>query len=83
MMLTISNKIFCIYIRNPTPEWDDTLSFKWLPVGNKKSNSKYFNLNCLYLGETIKMIQNPDKDRMDFWRDIYAKWGNRALRSKL
>ncbi|XP_055381803.1 juvenile hormone esterase-like [Condylostylus longicornis] len=67
---------------NPTPNEDDSLKFKWKPVKNIKNNEK-FTLDYLNIDNEIQMKQDPDKERIQFWRDIYQTWNKDFLRPKL
>lgn len=71
------------YFRNPTPDSDATLPEKWKPVENVEPGSINFNINCLYIGDEMKMIQNPNKNRIDFWRNVYKIWNQGFLKPKL
>lgn len=66
---------------NPTP--DDSLNFKWEPCVPVSSNNQSFDINCLDIDSEFKMIKNPDKDRMNFWRSVYSKWNENFLKPKL
>lgn len=67
---------------NPTPENDSSLEFNWKPVKNICENEKFI-LDYLEIDENIRMEQNPDKERIDFWRDIYKTWNKDFLKPKL
>ncbi|XP_058828225.1 uncharacterized protein LOC131688090 [Topomyia yanbarensis] len=69
---------------NPTPIDDSTLPFRWNPVVNVKPNSKEeFQLDCLDITAEPKMIKNPDKPRIDFWRGVYKRYNEDILKVKL
>ncbi|XP_055528121.1 esterase E4-like isoform X2 [Wyeomyia smithii] len=69
---------------NPTPTEDTSLPFCWNPVTNIDPNSKEeFQLNCLDIDANPKMIQNPDKGRIDFWRDVYRRYNEDILKVRL
>ncbi|XP_059046858.1 juvenile hormone esterase-like [Achroia grisella] len=52
---------------NPTPEENHLLSVTWLPV--TKDNLYYLNL-----GTELSLDTNLNKDKMDFWDDLYSKY---------
>ncbi|XP_058463056.1 acetylcholinesterase-like [Malaya genurostris] len=69
---------------NPTPVDDSTLPFRWNPVINADPNSKEeFQLDCLDISADPKMIKNPDKQRIDFWRGIYKQYNEGFFNFKL
>jgi acetylcholinesterase len=68
---------------NPTPPTGQRLPFKWLPVEPIPEKAISFDLDCLNIDEQVKMIQNPDKDRIDFWRNVFKKWNKSFLNPKL
>lgn len=53
--------------RNPTPEENHYLTVTWLPV--TKDNLYYLNL-----GQELSIETNPDKEKMEFWDDLYSKY---------
>lgn len=63
---------------NPTPETDTSLPIKWTPVDHNSLDK-----NCLYIGDEIKMIKNPDEDRVNFWKRIYETYNDNYLNPKL
>ncbi|XP_073812386.1 cricklet [Musca autumnalis] len=68
---------------NPTPI-PGTISNKWLPVSTPTSEKDSFNLNYLLIdGKDCPMQENPDKERMEFWRSIYAKYSQPLDHSRL
>lgn len=67
---------------NPTPDSDDTFNVKWEPVDPVLPNDT-FNINCFDINSEFKMVQNPDKERMDFWRSVYSQWNENFLKPKL
>ncbi|XP_038219848.1 esterase E4-like isoform X2 [Zerene cesonia] len=52
---------------NPTPEENHYITVSWLPVTKD-------NLYYLKLGNELSLGTNPDKEKMEFWEDIYAKY---------
>ncbi|XP_055610912.1 esterase B1-like isoform X2 [Uranotaenia lowii] len=69
---------------NPTPPEDTSLPFRWDPVNKLEPDSREeFQLQCLDISEAPKMITNPDKQRMDFWRGIYKRYNESFLKPKL
>nr|WEQ60881.1 esterase [Phaedon brassicae] len=55
--------------RNPTPVKDSLLQNKRWPIA-KPSRLNYFNIDV-----NISIESNPFKDRMDFWDNLYVKYG--------
>ncbi|CAH0550112.1 unnamed protein product [Brassicogethes aeneus] len=49
---------------NPTPNSDDLLNVKWLPVENDV-------VNFLDIGEELQPLANPEQERFEFWNTIY------------
>jgi len=47
---------------------------KWEPMKS---------LNVMQLNRTSQMVANPDKDRINFWREIYQTWNKGFLKPKL
>ncbi|XP_059614088.1 acetylcholinesterase isoform X2 [Phlebotomus argentipes] len=66
---------------DPTPPQDTTLPFKWTPVA--PAQGAVFELNALEIDREIKMIVDPEKERMDFWRRQYKLWNDSFLKPKL
>ncbi|CAH0761910.1 unnamed protein product [Diatraea saccharalis] len=52
---------------NPTPEENYYLTVTWLPVTRD-------NLYYLNLGSELSLGSNPDKEKMDFWDEVYSKY---------
>lgn len=68
---------------NPTPEADNSLSFVWTPV-RKCTEGQTFKLDYLEISnQKIEMQQNPDYDRIQFWRAIFRKFNGDFLQAKL
>jgi len=68
---------------DPTPDSDNPLSFKWSPVQPVAKNAKEIDLDYLVINDEMKMVQNLNKERMDFWRKAYRKWDKEFLNAKL
>ncbi|KAL0809376.1 hypothetical protein ABMA28_011574 [Loxostege sticticalis] len=51
---------------NPTPEENHYITVTWLPV----TNDNFYYLN---LGNELSLGSNPDKEKMEFWDDLYSK----------
>ncbi|XP_062543894.1 acetylcholinesterase-like isoform X2 [Armigeres subalbatus] len=69
---------------NPTPPEDSSLPYRWDPVQKISPESKEeFKLDCLDISEKPKMVTNPDKHRMDFWRSVYKRFNEGVLKVKL
>lgn len=68
---------------NPTPANDETVvSVKWDPVKPTKDGEK-FVLDYLEIDEKTHMLTDPDKNRIDFWKNLYQKWNGGFLKPKL
>lgn len=50
---------------------------------NIDPKSKEFTIDALEIGDEIKMIEGPNKQRVDFWRKVYTKWNDDFLKPKL
>ena len=48
---------------NPTPEVDDVITEKWLPL----SKSKKF---CLNIDDKLKCDESPDLEVFELWKDL-------------
>lgn len=51
---------------NPTPDENHYITVTWLPV--TKDNQYYLNLSS-----ELSLGTNPDKEKMEFWDDLYTK----------
>ncbi|XP_013185429.1 juvenile hormone esterase isoform X2 [Amyelois transitella] len=51
---------------NPTPDENQYITVEWLPVN--KDHLYYLNL-----GEELSLGTNPDKEKMEFWDELYNK----------
>lgn len=56
---------------NPTPT-DGGLDFVWEPV--KPTSDLQFVLNAAELNDELKMVENPFLERVQFWREIFARY---------
>ena len=63
---------------DPTPDHDNPLPFKWSPIQALEDNREMI-LDYLTVNEEMSMVRNLNKERMDFWRRVYQKWGNNSL----
>ncbi|XP_045508609.1 juvenile hormone esterase-like isoform X2 [Colias croceus] len=52
---------------NPTPEQNHYIPVTWLPVTKD-------NLHYLKISNELSMGTNPDKEKMEFWDEMYAKY---------
>ncbi|KAG6454576.1 esterase E4 isoform X1 [Manduca sexta] len=52
---------------NPTPDENHYLTTTWLPV--TKDTQYYLNI-----GSELSLGTNPDKEKMDFWDEVYTKY---------
>lgn len=70
---------------NPTPSSnnDGLLDFKWNPVKQVNENDDEFVLDYLNISKESKMEQQPDKERIHFWRDVFKTWNVKSLKHKL
>lgn len=59
------------------------MSIKWAPVERTDPNSPQFNLKCLYFGTKLELIENPDEERVQFWKHIYKIYSGKLLKVKL
>lgn len=67
---------------NPTPK-DSNLGFVWEPVDHVGAETSVVSLKCLDINTTCKMVNNPDRKRIDFWKTIYERWNKSFLKPKL
>ncbi|XP_075988901.1 juvenile hormone esterase-like isoform X2 [Anticarsia gemmatalis] len=51
---------------NPTPDENHYITVTWLPV--TKDNQYFLNL-----GQELSLSTSPDKEKMEFWDDLYSK----------
>lgn len=67
---------------NPTPKNDpELLGIQWDPLERHEQQGLYFP-RALNIDKELKMI-NPLNERMIFWRNLYTKYNNQFLTSKL
>ncbi|XP_037977637.2 juvenile hormone esterase isoform X2 [Plutella xylostella] len=52
---------------NPTPEENHFITVNWQPVTKD-------NLYYLKLGSELSLDTNPDKEKMEFWEELYSKY---------
>ncbi|KFB51091.1 AGAP006727-PA-like protein [Anopheles sinensis] len=67
---------------HPTPPEDKSLPFRWDPV-DKIAPNEPFRLKCLDINREPKMMVDPAKERIDFWRGVYRRWNEDFLKVKL
>lgn len=67
---------------NPTPSHDQSLLVKWNHVKPTKDGED-FVLDYLNIDEETQMLTDPDKDRIEFWRNLYQEWNGGFLKAKL
>ncbi|XP_055624037.1 acetylcholinesterase-like [Toxorhynchites rutilus septentrionalis] len=60
---------------DPTPD-GSMLGFTWEAIQPVDRNSEHFNLKCLEITQSPRMVQNPHQDRMKFWRNLIRKHTN-------
>uniref|UniRef100_A0A182SFL0 COesterase domain-containing protein n=1 Tax=Anopheles maculatus TaxID=74869 RepID=A0A182SFL0_9DIPT len=72
---------------HPTPVADrNNLPCQWEPVDKVSpgtDGSVPFRLKCLDIGAETKMIMDPAKERIDYWRSVYKRWNEDFLKVKL
>lgn len=69
---------------DPTPDnIDSPLPFKWKPLKHVDPAAKDFDVDSLEINTDCKMVKNPYKSRMDFWRNVYKQWNENFLNPKL
>ncbi|XP_062543904.1 esterase B1-like [Armigeres subalbatus] len=56
---------------NPTPT-DGGIDFVWAPV--KPVSDSQFVLDAAELNDELKMVQNPFGERVQFWRELFARY---------
>lgn len=54
--------------KNPTPDHDHSLDFKWL------SDKRKATLDYLLIQENPRMIENIELKRVNFWKGIYNRY---------
>ncbi|XP_021698890.1 esterase B1 isoform X2 [Aedes aegypti] len=57
---------------NPTPPTNGGIDFVWEPV--KPAYDSQFVLNAANLNDELTMIENPFLERVQFWREIFARY---------
>lgn len=68
---------------NPTPD-SSSSDIRWMPVNKVPSENERFDLNYLEMdNDQLFNTTNPDKQRMDFWRNIYNEYNNGLQNAKL
>ncbi|XP_058456716.1 uncharacterized protein LOC131434086 [Malaya genurostris] len=69
---------------NPTPDQNDPLlMFKWSPVKSIPKKSAKFDLDCLEISILPKMIQNPNEQRVQLWRQYLQTYREGFLRRSM
>ncbi|XP_053686982.1 esterase B1-like [Sabethes cyaneus] len=68
---------------NPTPDDDGSLPFRWLPVENVPPDSDDCRQCILSIGEEIKMMEMPERKRMDFWCELFRKHNGDVTKAKI
>ncbi|XP_054737779.1 uncharacterized protein LOC129244191 [Anastrepha obliqua] len=48
------------------------LGFTWTPL--RKTDGEDFGLDCLTINRDCRMQRDPDRDRMEFWEEIYRNY---------
>lgn len=62
--------------RNPTPTNDDILeNLKW-PANFKVSDNEIMQVN---ITQEFKIVTNPNYHNMEFWKNVFDKYGHYAL----
>ncbi|XP_011196248.1 acetylcholinesterase [Zeugodacus cucurbitae] len=63
---------------NPTPAGNEItkdLGCVWTPVNRVNSEDEEDrSMDCLLIDEECRMDRDPDKDRMEFWKEIYRNY---------
>lgn len=78
MIRKIMCKLWTNFAKNgdPTPDRENPLNFKWTSVDpTLDRETGKVNLDYLIINDDLKMVRNLNKDRMDFWRNIYNDMG--------
>ncbi|EAT43438.2 AAEL005113-PA, partial [Aedes aegypti] len=57
---------------NPTPPTNGGIDFVWEPV--KPAYDSQFVLSAANLNDELTMIENPFLERVQFWREIFARY---------
>ncbi|XP_049299506.1 juvenile hormone esterase isoform X1 [Anopheles funestus] len=70
---------------HPTPADDRSVPCRWEPVDKVAPSTANtpFQLKCLDIAAEPKMMMNPAKERIDFWRSVYKRWNEDFLKVKL
>lgn len=69
---------------DPTPKHSNPLPIKWKSVDQVSSeNDEEIHFNYLIIDDEPQLVQNINKHRIDFWRNVYRKWNKSFIVSKL
>ncbi len=68
---------------DPTPDGENPLPFKWNPVKSVDPSAKNVDIDCLRIDRECRMLRNPYKERLDFWKNVYRQWNENFLNPKL
>lgn len=68
---------------DPTPKFDNPLSFVWKPTECVDKNATDINFDYIILDRELKMEKNTNKSRMDFWRSVFKTWNQDFAKPKL
>lgn len=63
----------------PTPESCE-LGFEWQPLEPIDCDQKEFVMNALHLTDSIRMIEQPFEKRINFWKELFDRFGDNYLR---
>lgn len=71
------------FAKTGNPNMDDD-NIRWSPVKHQTTDSgNNVILDALDIGDKIEMVAGPDKERVKFWRELFAKYNGGFLRPKL
>ncbi|KXJ83277.1 hypothetical protein RP20_CCG007797 [Aedes albopictus] len=59
------------------------MEFSWEPYELSNDCNDNVRVNCLQLDENVAMVENPCRERLNFWKNLYQKYNGSFLQPKL
>lgn len=66
---------------NPTPK-EDQFGISWTPVEKIDPDQEKYNVSALELNENLRMMDYPFGQRVDFWKQLFNKYGGNYLKHR-
>lgn len=59
------------------------MELSWEPYESSNDCNDNVRINCLQLDENVGMVENPFRERLNFWKNLYQKYNGSFLQPKL